>query len=542
MIRYSALAIPPLAALAAAPGEPVLNINEIQGNIVAGFNKDFQTFLFLRIRPSKRDVKHAGQWIRATLAPQLASTDQVLAFNRLFRATRGGPGGEAAVKATWINAAFSAEAIRRLVSKEEVSQFGDEAFQAGLAARSEFLGDPTDPQSSGNKSKWKFGGRPENTADLVVIVASDDLAWRNATVARLLLTLDGGGLDVVYRQDGQTLPDPWRGREHFGFKDGISQPGVRGLVSSAPGDFVTRRWIDPADPRSQFFGKPGQPLIWPGEFVLGLPRQSPLTTGTDSAASSSDFPAWARDGSYLVVRRLRQDFGAFWGFVKSQARDLRMTPDALASLFVGRWQSGSPIMRTPASDHPDLGADDLANNHFAYNRDTLPVPLVPVAGYPGDAFAQARSDFLGQVCPHFAHIRKVNPRDRATDLGVAQDSSTRLLLRRGIPYGTTLLGVRNPTAAQLKADRGLVFASYQSSIVNQFETIIRRWSNTPNLPTPGGHDPVIGQEEAHGSRRRVIDLPGGTRCVLDNEWVIPTGGGYFFAPSISAVRDILGAA
>ncbi len=543
MIRTSALAIPPLAARAAAPGEPVLNINDIQGNIVAGFNKDFQTFLFLRLGTSQRDVKRARRWIRETLAPQLASTDHVLAFNRLFRATRGGgPGGEAAVKATWINAAFSAEAIRTLVSKTEASQFGDEAFQAGLAARSEFLGDPTDTRSTGNKSRWKFGGRPENTADLVVIVASDDLAWRNGAVARLLLTLAGAGLSLIYRQDGQTLPGPWRGHEHFGFKDGVSQPGIRGMASSAPGDFITRRFIDPADPRSQFFGKPGQPLIWPGEFLLGLPRQSPLTTGTEPAPASAGFPAWGRDGSYLVVRRLRQDFGAFWSFVKSQARSLRMSPDALASLFVGRWQSGAPIMRTPAADDPSLGADDLANNHFAFNRDTAAAPLVPLPGYPGDGFPQAHGDFLGQVCPHFAHIRKVNPRDGATDLGAAEDTSTRFLLRRGIPYGKTVLGVRNPTAAQLKADRGLVFAAYQSSIVNQFETVIRRWSNTPNLPAPGGHDPVIGQEEVHGSRRRFVDLPGGTRCVLDKEWVIPTGGGYFFAPSISAVREILGAA
>ena len=444
MIRYPALGIPPSAAAAAGPDEPVLNINDIQGNIVAGFNKDYQTFLFLRIKPLTKNVKLARKWIREKLAPQLASTDQVLAFNRLFRATRGGPGGEAAVKATWINVAFSAEGIRRLLSTAEAAHFGDEAFQAGLAARSEFLGDPSDPRSLGNKSNWKVGGHPGNTAGLVVIVASDDSLWRNAAVARLLLTLDAGGLELVYRQNGETFPSPWRGHEHFGFKDGISQPGLRGRASAAAGDFVTRRTIDPADRRSQYFGKPGQLLVWPGEFILGLPRQSPLTTGTDSDAPSSNFPAWARDGSYLVVRRLRQDFGAFWRFVKQQAKDLGITPDAFASLLVGRWPSGAPIMRTPSSENPLLGADDLANNHFAFNRDTVPVPLVPVTGYPGDTFPQAKSDFLGNLCPHFAHIRKVNPRDGATDLGVAQDSSTRLVLRRGVPYGKPVLGIRIP--------------------------------------------------------------------------------------------------
>lgn len=42
-------------------------------------------------------------------------------------------------------------------------------------------------------------------------------------------------------------------------------------------------------------------------------------------------------------------------------------------------------------------------------------------------------------------------------------------------------------------------------------------------------------------RLRLHDVPGGGRRFLDTEWVIPTGGGYFFAPAISAVRDVLGA-
>jgi len=536
MIRHSALGA---AAELAAPGpvEPVLNIADIQGNILAGFNKDYQSYLFLRIKNQRK----ARRWVREKLAPRLSSTDEVLAFNRLFRAARAAHGEEfIPVKATWINAGFSRHGIAKLLTDAEAAQFGDEAFGEGLARRSEFLGDPSNPRALGNKAKWKVGG-PHNEADIVVIVASDDKFWRATAVTGLLLTLDVGGVEAVYIQHGGTLPDPWRGHEHFGFKDGISQPGIRGRVSAAPTDFLARRWIDPADPRANYFGKPGQLLVWPGEFVLGLPRQEILTTGVDPAPTAANFPAWAQNGSYLVIRRLRQDFSAFWSFVKAKARESGMPAQKFASLLVGRWSSGAPILRSPAADNAVLAADDLANNHFQFNRDTTPVPLVPLPDYPGDGFPQARNDFLGQVCPHFAHIRKVNPRDGATDLGIAQDTATRFVLRRGIPYGASLLGVRNPTPAQLKADRGLVFVAYQASIVDQFETLIRRWTNTPNQPALGGHDPIMGQEEEQGSRRRFIDLPGGPRCFLNNEWVIPTGGGYFFAPSISAVRDVLGA-
>jgi Dyp-type peroxidase family len=536
--------------------EPVLNVTDIQGNILAGFNKDFMTFLFLRIRPGASELTKARHWLKNTLGPQISNTLEVLNFNRDFKAAK--LAGLPLPVATWVNVAVSAPGVRRLRPAAEVDQFADEAFRLGLAKRSEFLGDPTDPEAEGNKLNWKVGGRPDNEADLVVIVASDEDTLRLAKVDSVLLTLAAGGLDLLFRQDGATLPAPWKGHEHFGFKDGVSQPGVRGRASAAATDFITARMIDPSDPRSEFFGKPGQPLIWPGEFILGQPRQQqkviedppastnfvffPETGTTDPGDTAAVSPSWARNGSYLVIRRLRQDFGAFWGFVGAQAAELGMTPDEFGSLLVGRWQSGAPLMRSPAADNLALARDDMANNHFSYNKASTAVPLVPIPGYAGDSFPLGTADFLGTVCPHFAHIRKVNPRDGATDLGVAEETKSRAQLRRGIPYGKTLLGVTNPTPGQSAADRGLVFASYQASIVNQFETVIRRWNNTPNNPTPGGHDPIIGQEVTHGGgRRRFIDMPSGKRCFLDDEWVIPTGGGYFFAPSISAVRNTLGA-
>jgi hypothetical protein len=67
---------------------------------------------------------------------------------------------------------------------------------------------------------------------------------------------------MVFEQPGATLPGPHKGQEHFGFKDGISQPGVRGY-----------------DPESQDHpgeveGKPGTDLIAAGEFLLGYPRHN----------------------------------------------------------------------------------------------------------------------------------------------------------------------------------------------------------------------------------------------------------------------------
>ena len=89
-----------------------------------------------------------------------------------------------------------------------------------------------------------------------------------------------------------------------------------------------------------------------------------------------------------------------------------------------------------------------------------------------------------------------------------------------------------------------MFLCYGASIEDQFEFLTRRWANSAIQPNAGGHDPIIGQSNRHGDRTRFIDVPtvsGPVRLPLDDEWVTPTGGGYFFAPPISALTEVLAA-
>lgn len=538
--------LPPLGGVfdTDAPGEPEpvygpKQREQIQGNTIPGFNKDHQHFLFFRlgrIDPAKKFLK----WI----APWISSMEDVLAFVRAYRAMRLKLGvKDPPMCSTWVNIAFSCDAIARLAGKADAAAFGDRSFRQGLAERSTFLGDPTKGSEPGHRSRWKVGG-PKNEADILVIVAADDTHHLETMVEAIRQQARLRTLKLIFEQRGDTLPGNLRGHEHFGFKDGVSQPGVRGKVSTAPGDYITPRYVDPADPRALFMARPGQMLAWPGEFLLGEPRNASESLSAQSPASTA-FPRWAALGSYLVCRRLRQDVPAFWRFAAATGSALGIAPLKFASMLVGRWPSGAPVMRTPAADNAALAGDEWADNHFIYNDPTRPMPLKPIPGYGGDGFPQAQADMLGLVCPHFAHIRKSNPRDIATDLGKPADTLMRFMLRRGIPFGPPIAGLKKPPKKLLEAERGLMFISYGSTIEDQFEFVTNRWVNHPVQPNFGGHDPVIGQRDERGRRERFIDVPlpgGGMRRVrICDEWVVPTGGGYFFSPPIGAITSVLAA-
>ncbi|KJL41046.1 Dyp-type peroxidase [Microbacterium trichothecenolyticum] len=526
-----------LAADAVPEGEPRFDpatTADIQGNVIPGFNKDHQRFLFLRID----EVDRARAWLE-WLAPRLSSMQEVLDFRREFRRERLRTGAtEPTTPATWVAFALSGPAVAKLLGDEALDAMSDAAFRQGLAARSTYLGDPADPARSGHRARWRVGG-DESEADFLVTVAADSAADAEAEASAILEAGARNGVSALFAQAGENLPGNLGGHEHFGFKDGVSQPGVRG--ATADGELLAPRYLDPRDPHARLFGKAGQPLVWPGQFVLGMPRQNPADPLVP-AADEGVFPDWARLGSYLVCRRLAQDVPAFWDFAAAASAEYGTDPVHFASLMVGRWPSGAPLSRTPDRDDLDLAGDEFAHNHFQFDDGTkawTPDAGLIEGGYGGDGHPKARADVFGDVCPMAGHIRKVNPRDSGTDFGAPADTMMRLMLRRGIPYGPVLAGVTDPSPELVAAERGLMFVAHMASIEDQFEFVTRRWANSALQPNAGGHDPVIGQADVYGRRDRSFEVrtPSGKahRFVLDREWVTPTGGGYFFAPAISAV-------
>src|SRR2546430_14931139 len=147
-----------------ASDEPVLDVNNIQGNVIGGFNKDFQTLLVLEIE-NKDEFK---RWLK-TQVPFISTAAEVLAFVRLFKAIRSRRHVESnAVKSTWINIAFSFSGIKKLVKAADLNPpFKDKAFTDGLTTRSEAgtLGDPIkDAKAEGNPKNWIVGGSNNDPA------------------------------------------------------------------------------------------------------------------------------------------------------------------------------------------------------------------------------------------------------------------------------------------------------------------------------------------------------------------------------------------
>ena len=534
---------PQISAQTVTIEEPVLDTHDIQGNSLGGFNKDHEMLIFFKMT----QVAAAKKWLRS-IEPSIATAAEVIAFNQLFKTTRRRrQGEEGTVRSTFINIGFTFEGLKKLTP--DAIEFTDSAFKDGLHNRSASLGDPTNPNAVGHSSQWVIGGA-HNVPDGVLIVASDDLSHLAKTVKKLEKSF-GTGLKVMFKQRGETLPGALAGHEHFGFKDGISQPGIRGRLPEAPHAFLTQR-EDPTDPNK---GKPGQDLLHAGEFIFGYPTQigqpDPNNEGLNLNLGETAIagPAWATNGSYLVFRRLRQDVKGFHAFVKSTAAALSVSNPAFATLtaekfgakLVGRWASGAPIVNNPDRDNP-ANATDV---NFEFECE----------------------DGQGLRCPFAGHIRKAYPRDTERGSFINESATqTHRLLRRGIPFGkpmssgcpvslNRLRGVFTDWMASVAegngkmggdtmGDRGLLFLAYQTSIERQFEFVTNAWVNNPDFSDSGnGHDPILGQSQDSTTRDRSIVIqaenPANNATVkLPKDWVIPTGGGYFFTPSIQGLKHL----
>jgi Dyp-type peroxidase family len=475
------------------PGVAHLELDEIQGDVLLGLQKFFQRFVFFEITNTP-DFKAA---VHDELV-QRVTTTHVVKLREFQLRDHKAHGHKEKLPAIGFNLAFSNDGIQKLLPGAEL---GDASFKSGAKAQAPSLNDPAD------LSTWL---PPFVTApiDGVFFVTGGTEISVDAETA-LILDILGGSIAASYdtkNDEAKTRPGAERGHEHFGWKDGISQPGISGLASPFP----------------------GQDLLDPGRFVFGYPGEPP-----QPAAPAPPRPSWMKNGSFMVFRRLRQLVPEFDKFVLDQAQALGMDPVLLGARMVGRWKSGAPLALTPSQDDTILATDAQQNNDFDFADDQ----------------AQRR-------CPFGAHIRKTNPRQDIPKDGL----DPHRIIRAGIPFGSEVTPAEK-AAGQTQQERGLMFVCYQTSIPGQFEFVQSKWANNTGFvfgkkrpsdgsPVTVGSDPFIGQAAGPAgspARTRKTDEPipnyptGNVRSTLNlaQDFIVPTGGGYFFVPSISALKNEL---
>jgi Dyp-type peroxidase family len=280
-------------------------------------------------------------------------------------------------------------------------------------------------------------------------------------------------------QLGQTLPPSDGGSggvEHFGFRDGVSQPSIRGFTGA---EFRNGRW--------ESARKPGSPIIATGEFVLGYPGERGSYPRTPRPVT----PSWMRDGSFQVFLRLTQDVAGWWDQMDRLERALS---EDIAAKAIGRRRDGTPLA-------PSGGGDSLNDFDYADDPD-------------------------GIHTPRFAHIRLANARDSMFE------DSTHRLLRRGIPFGP--FANDKDEAEKQDVERGLLLNAFMASIDDQFEFVQRNWMSNPPEALDGP-DPVIGASTHPCILRSKDEEP----VPLDlGRFVHTTGAVYAFAPSLTMLSRL----
>ncbi|KAJ5392395.1 hypothetical protein N7509_007885 [Penicillium cosmopolitanum] len=297
------------------------------------------------------------------------------------------------------------------------------------------------------------------------------------------------------------------GHEHFGYLDGVSQPLLKGLDDEAaakPGAIPQR-----TRPGIILFGHDGE--------MDNEPRLM--------------HPPWAKDGSIMVFRKIKQLVPEFDRFLEAEAPKLHLTADQLGARIVGRWKSGAPVQLHPWEDPVAKETDPAKKKELAtWNNIEYPTQ---------DQFN----------CPFASHMRKTKPRS------VIDNDDKFDIMRRGIPYGEEM-DVDEKKGTKSQKDRGLLFVCYQTSLSNGFQFIKNRWINPDTFPAgkkkftggkyPPGQDALIGQ-----SLKNPIDEDDKLLHIMvyddhDKEhkritfdpWIEAQGGDYFFTPSLDLLRKL----
>jgi Dyp-type peroxidase family len=460
---------------------PTLELDDIQGNILAGYRLGRTRYHFLQFASSQ-----GGRAFLSRIA------------GRITTATRWqiGPDGQKQRPESTLNVALTHPGLVSLdLPPRSLYSFPPEFLQ-GMKARADELHDTGRSAPDHWDDPWRSGV----VHALITLYAKDD-ATREAESELLLNDMaESGGTTLVGQQDAALLivddhPTP---KEHFGYTDGIGNPDIEGMAHT------------PRPGRGKLMPDGSWAPLAAGEFFLGQPDEA-------QEVPAAPLPLLlARNGTFLVYRKIHQNVGSFRRYLQEWGGRYPGGVELLAAKFVGRWRDGTPLELSPHSMDTAIASDRQRQNDFAYANDPD-----------------------GLRCPLSSHIRRTNPRDANGFGGVI--TNRHRIIRRGVPYGPW---VPLDQPADDEGQHGLVFIAYCASLSRQFEFVQQQWINYGNDFNQGNdRDLLVGNHLTRDKMVIQGDAskPNGLQpfvCFNPPTFVETRGGDYFFVPSLTALRQI----
>ena len=468
-----------------------LDLADIQGYIIRGYsNMQYSRFILLKVE----DTASAKIWLRQITPTLTVAT---------------APASKEDLPETALNIAFTSPGLIALgLSQENLSAFSAE-FREGMVTdhRRRLLND----FDSSAPEKWEWGAPTNATVHAILLIFGKDEQTCVSYHESLRDQFSLNGFSEIKCLDGTLGKD---NKERFGFRDNISQPLIKGSGRGGPewnminpGEFILGY-------RNEYNVYPDSPLIKKEQGEMGLLM-------TDAAGSGSK--DLGKNSSYLVIRQMAQDVNAFWTFMNEKTKNEdgslnEAESTKLASKMFGRWPSGATLTQFPDSDPGGLSD----TNDFGY----------------------ATHDKDGLKCPFGSHVRRCNPRDSFEDANKKKSiklSNRHRIIRRARMYGEPFIG----SAVNLNpaGEVGLFFNCFNADISRQFELIYHTWGNSTKVKKLyNDPDPIISVREnpEHGQPQNftIQGCPVNKTITDLKRFVTIKGGGYFFFPSVTAVRYI----
>jgi Dyp-type peroxidase family len=408
---------------------------------------------------------------------------------------------------TYTNIGFTSLGLRALGMHQSNLQSFIREFREGMVTphRQRLLGD----HDSNDPNNWNWGGPRNEAVHLILMSFNSSEEKRNIQTLELRKEFEEFGLKEVFILDGEILPDD---REHFGFKDSISQPaiigsGVTGIRNDniEPGEFVLGY-------KNEYNVYPDAPMLKEEQGDMSLLPLDP--DGTDQKDLG-------RNGTYFVLRQLKEDVNGFWNFLNEKSKNEDGTINTeestrLAAKMMGRWPGGAPLVKFPDKDPGTISND----NDFVYTE----------------------TDKLGLKCPFGAHSRRTNPRDNFEETGPAESlqlTKKHRIIRRVRSYGENYIG--SATQHTPVDEVGILFGCFNADINRQFEFIQYTWANYPKFKQLySDPDPFIGvKENPEPGTEQKFTIPQETanKYVTGlKRFVTVKGGAYFFFPSVTVTE------